>query len=290
MQRIRDCARPRNGFTLIELLVVVAIIALLISILLPALARSRAQARQVVCAANLRTLGDATNFYAQANKDTIVRAEFRTESGEDPNAQMHFAQAILMYLPNDTRFEGIWRPGGAAAQARLIDQLRITPQFQCPDFPPSEDPLGRQQALDFVSNAFAIPYTDNNANRYFPGGGPQGPRYRAENQSFADSESFFRLGKLDSRTNPARLIFLIGTHQLMSVQDLALHDTFFTSQLPRGRYPRMANDQRHPGGLNCLFFDGHVATMPIETIDSGFGAELADRLRFFTWYVPGMNP
>ncbi len=63
----------KRGFTLIELLVVVAIIALLIAILLPSLARAREMARRSVCSSNLRQIGLALNTYAQDNEDTFPR-------------------------------------------------------------------------------------------------------------------------------------------------------------------------------------------------------------------------
>jgi prepilin-type N-terminal cleavage/methylation domain-containing protein/prepilin-type processing-associated H-X9-DG protein len=103
-----------RGFTLVELLVVIGIIALLISILLPALSRAREQANKVACLSNLRQLGMAVMQYCGDNKDRFPRPA--TSGGVDED---------WIY----------WQPGRNLDDGRLVPYTGgrfIAKAYRCP--------------------------------------------------------------------------------------------------------------------------------------------------------------
>jgi len=73
-----------KAFTLVELLVVMAVIGVLASLLLPALARSKDQGRNTVCANQLRQLGIATRLYTEDNNNILPSAELLPTSPVNP--------------------------------------------------------------------------------------------------------------------------------------------------------------------------------------------------------------
>jgi len=132
----RACA-----FTLIEVLVVVAIIALLISILLPSLSAARDEARKVVCTTNLHQIGIASASYLDANRNRYPWGPGKTDvfshyfAGETDKGDGPGSRWSSWYGPGTTRHTPaserplnkylIGRSLGKRSDAKL-------PVFRCP--------------------------------------------------------------------------------------------------------------------------------------------------------------
>ncbi len=294
MFRPRVCGR--DGFTLIELLVVVAIVSLLVSMLLPALDRARGEARQLLGLTNLRSQAQAAGFYADDNDDYVVRGRMCLRSLADLSgcgAQPvgNYATAILPYL--NTHYAGwsagrlrqLWRTGDRRRRSPLNRAYASVPQFRCP-----EDPLPEWN-LHYLSNTMPIPYRLENV-RF----DTVGDRLHGDEDTYGQPSTDF--GRLyypwASRRSalaaygPSERVFIteVNVHLMepfgRNQPQHRLHTFYLGAHLPFSFWQRIANDRRHPGGINAVFFDGHAATFALRRLDAGWPKSLGIRLRWFS--------
>jgi len=264
----------RRGFTLIELLVVVAIIALLISILLPSLARARESARIAVCQTRMRSWGQGFQAYASTYDGMLPFDSASANAGVDGTT----TKAMGQWANSTMWFNGVGQFAAGIAYCDLQAGSGKLPMqgagsaFVCPS---SEDAAAGDPTKDSVVNGYFVTtgwisdttgttwtseqrpmllsYGMNakirNIDYDYHGTTPPGTRSKS-----MDVRKLARLepGGLsvllaEKRINPAELAPTEPTYAVDVVRPLTPNATDPT---------RFAS--RHRRGGNILFADGHV--------------------------------
>lgn len=234
----QSCRKQGNrAFTLIELLVVIAIIAILAAMLLPALAKAKAQAQASICRNNLRQIGLAIFLYVDDHQDHVPFAWWYNASWDSADSN-NFQTLIIPYVAKD-RFESSTNTATS----------------------------------DFAKNVFRCPIRiqENHWRAYkdFPGfGNPWKISYAMSQytlESFPPLVTSPRTVKLSSIRSPSQTLGAVDVSYELN-HPAVIHLAPVGGGITDIGY---RHGQRHPDGAAiATFFDGHVSQFTMRTTNN----------------------
>jgi prepilin-type N-terminal cleavage/methylation domain-containing protein/prepilin-type processing-associated H-X9-DG protein len=222
--------RRRSGFSFVELLVVIAVLVILVSILLPYVAKLREGDRRVRCADNLRAVREALREYARSNNNLYPRVVF------DPAVRGYAAYTGAAALSPFVA-GGAVKPNDVTASLwLLVRQGLVTPsQFVCPSTGDQADPNfdpARPAARSNFTGGMHLSYGYSSPFSAAPG-------YRMNDTQPAD---FAVMSDKSPGVAPAPRDDVTGPRYTAPPTELA---------------PANSNNHRK-SGQNVLYADGHV--------------------------------
>ncbi len=263
-----SCRRrgPRRGFTLVELLVVVGIIAVLISILLPALNKAKEAANSVTCASNMRQIGMTIRQFADLHNQ-------RAPGSASEPSSVAWSAILSREIFKAPRYN--------AKGMRINMGAYDGKSLACPDFVGNAS-YGRGWAMSTNATGGQITAT-------YPAG--QYGRIVNPPTSIESFYTFYRYGAKLTKFRSPSMKFLVIEHERANDTfgaKFPYNDAFTTWHLgDTAAYPLWAGaggvySFRHGSPTarrgNFLFVDGHV-----ESLTSGDEINTSRRTNFSIW-------
>ena len=222
------CAARPSGFTLIELLVVIAIIAILASLLLPALSKAKGMAQRTACLNNLKQLELAWTLYSGDNNESLPPNHENQNAGDQADWRSDAPSWVTGNALTDTTSSNI--------QRGVLFPSVSAGTYRCPS------------DRSTVRDGGKLPRTRHYAmNTYMNGTGDAASR-----PDWITAELIFRKQSSFQDPGPAKAFVFIDNHPKTMAGG-----TFIVFQPGDWNWSHLP-DVRHQGGANLSFADGHV--------------------------------
>jgi prepilin-type N-terminal cleavage/methylation domain-containing protein/prepilin-type processing-associated H-X9-DG protein len=252
-----------GGFTLIELLVVIAIIAILASMLLPALSNAKGRALRVTCANNLKQLGLGLFMYADDSSDKLPPADFNPE--KDPGSGPY--QSYWMFDGPAGKPADVTNPHNLA-YLWTTKLIRSHKTFYDPGLNHPDLVLVRFDLKYYESAKYPWPKCDD-----------QREAVRANYMYYPQSDQ-----RATKRVVPGKEEWSLVAEKS---SQLVSHRSMVTDLIYTVR-TRPHTTARNPTGINCMWGDGHVS---FSTTKKAFDPKLWDPMDDAgSQQNPGDNP
>ena len=219
---------PRRTFTLIELLVVIAIIAILASMLLPALAKAREKARAVSCLNNQKQCGLGFLMYADDNNGYILISC-------DPTGPANNYWPWLAVYNNNP----LWKNSAGYNTGAFSQNYIHNKQMFCPDSRPVSD-------VSYCWQTYATPIPRGAASQWY-GAIENGAAVKDGFEAYSPDNCQTSNSKIFLQADSARFSdYAKGCYYVLSFANFGGEGTVAA---------------RHGGKVNMLFADGHAVSL-----------------------------